>query len=324
MADPLRWGVLGSGNIAGKFAGQLPQCPGARLVAVGSRSAESGRRFADRFGGVAYPSYDELLADDSVEAVYVSLPNSLHREWAVKALEAGKHVLCEKPMASNRAQAIEMFDAARRCDRVLVEAFMYRCHPAIEKLIETVREGAIGQVKLIRSHFTFNRPDAPDDVRFQSQLAGGSMMDVGCYCINLARAVVGGEPTAMHAIAHRHASGVDDYAAGCLDFDGQTLATFTCGMTVEADRTTFIGGSDGYLEIDTPWFSDGTFTLVTDKGDYRQTVRAAASIDPYALEAEAFADVVRDGVDPWISESDTLGNMRALDELRRQVGVSIL
>ena len=320
MASPLRWGILGSGNIAGKFAAQLPQSPRAEMAAVGSRRAESAGRFADRFGGVAYPSYDELLADDSVEAVYVSLPNSLHREWTIKALEAGKHVLCEKPIASNTAQAIEMFDAARRSDRVLVEAFMYRCHPGIEKLIKMVHDGAIGRVKLIRSHFTFNQPDATQDICFQPELAGGSLMDVGCYCINLARAVAGSEPTAMHAVAHRHASGVDDYAAGCLDFDGQTLAAFTCGMTVEADRTTFIGGSDGYLEIDLPWFCDGTFTLVTDKGDDRQTVRAANRMEPYALEADTFAAVIRDGIEPWISETDTLGNMRVLDELRRQVG----
>ncbi len=323
MANPLRWGILGSGNIAGKFAVQLPQCARARMAAVGSRSAGSAERFAEQFGGIAYPSYDALLGDGSIDAVYVSLPNSLHREWTVKAMEAGKHVLCEKPIASNTTEAIEMFDVARRSGRVLVEAFMYRCHPAIEKLISMVREGAIGQVKLIRSHFTFNRPDAPKDVRFQFDLAGGSLMDVGCYCINLCRALVGSEPTAMHAVAHRHTSGIDDYAAGCLDFDGQTLAAFTCGMTVEADRTTFIGGSEGYLEIDTPWFSDGTFTLVTDKGDHRQTIRAAAEMEPYALEADTFAAVVQDGAEPWISESDTLGNMRVLDELRRQVGVPV-
>ena len=319
MLNPLRWGILGSGNIASTFAGQLPQCPRAEMVGVGSRSAESAERFATRFGGLAHSSYDRLLADDSVEAVYVSLPNSMHCEWTVKALEAGKHVLCEKPIASNTAEAIEMFDAARRCDRVLVEAFMYRCHPAIEKLIKMVHEGAIGQVKLIRSHFTFNQSDATEDVCFQPELAGGSLMDVGCYCINLARAVAGGEPSAMHVVAHRHSLGVDDYAAGSLDFEGQTLAAFTCGMTVDADRTTFIGGNGGYLEVDTPWFCDGTFTLVTDKGDHRQTVRAAAPMEPYALEADTFAAVLRDGIAPWISESDTLGNMRVLDELRRQL-----
>ena len=321
MASQLRWGILGTGTIASTFAAQLPQSTCSKMVGIGSRRAESAGRFADRFGGVAYPSYDEVLGDDSVEAVYVSLPNSLHHEWTIKALEAGKHVLCEKPIASNRAEAVEMFDAARRCERVLVEAFMYRCHPAIDKLIGMVREGAIGRLKLIRSHFTFNEPDTSADVCFRPELAGGSLMDVGCYCINLARAVAGSEPTAMHAVAHRHTSGVDDYAAGCLDFGGQTAAAFTCGMTVEADRTTFIAGSRGYFEIDTPWFCDGTFTLVTDKGDHRQTVRAAAPMEPYGLEADTFAAVVRDGTKPWISESDTLGNMRVLDELRRQIGL---
>ena len=323
MTEPLRWGILGTGNIARQFAGQLPQSPRAEMAGVGSRSTESAEQFAARYGGAAYSSYDGLLADDSIEAVYVSLPNSLHCEWAVKALKAGKHVLCEKPIASNTAQAIEMFEAARRCDRVLVEAFMYRSYPVIAKLIKMVCEGAIGQVKLIRSHFTFNDPVSPEDIHFQPNLAGGSLMDVGCYCINLARALAGSEPTAMHAVAHGHASGVDEYAAGCLDFNGQTLAAFTCGMTVEADRTTFVGGSEGYLEIDMPWFSDGTFTLVTDKGDRRQTIRAAAPMQPYALEAETFAAVVQDGAEPWISELDTLGNMQVLDELRRQVGTPV-
>ena len=321
MSGPLRWGILGTGNIARKFAGQLPQCSRAELTAVGSRRAQSAERFAEEFGGSARGGYDALLADADTEAVYVSLPNSLHCEWTVRALEAGKHVLCEKPIASNLAEAEEMFDVARRTGRVLIEAFMYRCHPAIEKLIETVGSGTIGQVKLIRSHFTFNRPDAPDDVRFQPDLAGGSLMDVGCYPINLCRALVRSEPTGMHAVAHRHRSGVDDYAAGCLDFGSEALAVFTCGMTVEADRTTYVGGSEGYLEIDTPWFSDGTFTLVTEKGARRETIRVEAPMAPYALEAEAFAATVRDGADPWISEADTRGNMRALDELRRQVGV---
>jgi predicted dehydrogenase len=320
MSEPLKWGILGTGNIARKFAAQLPQSSRAELTSVGSRSDQSAARFAEEFGGSAHGDYQAVLADSNVEAVYVSLPNSLHHQWTIRALQSGKHVLCEKPIASSLAEAEEMFDAARRTGRVLIEAFMYRCHPAIEKLIAMVHSGTIGRIKLIRSHFTFNRPDAPDDVRFQPDLAGGSLMDVGCYPINLCRALVGGEPTGMHAVAHRHASGVDDYAAGCLDFGGEALAVFTCGMTVEADRSTYVGGSEGYLEIDTPWFSDGSFTLVTEKGARRETLRVPAPMAPYALEAEAFAATVRDGADPWISEADTRGNMRILDELRRQVG----
>ncbi|NQT14415.1 MAG: Gfo/Idh/MocA family oxidoreductase [Planctomycetes bacterium] len=319
MSNPLGWGILGTGNIARKFAAQLPESSQAKLVAAGSRSADSAGRFVEEFAGKACAGYDRLLADPDVEAVYVSLPNALHREWTIRALEAGKHVLCEKPLAVTAAEAEEMFAAAERCERVLVEAFMYRCHPAVVRLIETVRSGGIGQLKLIRTHFTFNRPEPADDVRYQPQLAGGSLMDVGCYCINLARALAGGEPTAVHAACHLHPSGVDDYAAGTLDFDGRLLAAFTCGMTVEADRTTYACGSEGYIAIDTPWFSDGTFTLV--RNDERETIRAEAAIAPYALEAEAFARAVRDGAAPWITKTDTLGNLRVLDALRRQIGL---
>lgn len=188
MSEPLRWGILGAGKIARKFAGQLPQSSRARLAAVGSRRGDSAAQFAGRFGGRPHGSYADLLADETVEAVYVSLPNGLHHEWTVRALEAGKHVLCEKPIASNAAQAETMFDAAERAGRVLVEAFMYRCHPAIDALIETVRRGEIGQVRLIRSHFTFHRPVDADDARYRADLAGGAMMDVGCYCLHFARA----------------------------------------------------------------------------------------------------------------------------------------
>ena len=319
MSEPLRWGILGTGKSARKFAGQLHQSRRARLLAVGSRSADSADGFAGEFGGTGYGSYEDMLADPNVDAVYNSLPNALHHAWTIRAIESGKHVLCEKPIAATAAETEAMFDAAERTGRLLVEAFMYRCHPAVQRLITMVRDGAIGQPKLIRTHFTFNRPDSPEDVRYQPGLAGGSLMDVGCYCINLARALAGGEPTAVHAAAHLHAAGVDDYAAGTLDFDGRVLCAFTCGMTVDADRTTYVGGSDGYAAIDTPWFSDGTFTLV--RAGQREVIRAEASMEQYALEAEAFAACVSGEAEPWISKSDTLGNMRVLDELRKKIGL---
>jgi predicted dehydrogenase len=319
MSEPLRWGILGTGGIAGKFADQLPQSELARLVAVGSRSESAACDFAGPRGAKAYGSYDAMLADPDLEAVYVSLPNALHCQWTIRALEAGRHVLCEKPIAASFAEAEAMFAAAERSGRLLVEAFMYRCHPAVRQVIRMVREGAIGRVKLIRTHFTFNRPDDPRDVRYQRRLAGGSLMDVGCYCVNFARALACGEPISMHACAHRHPAGVDDYAAGTLEFEGGVLCGFTCGMTVAADRTTFVCGSDGYLAIDTPWFSDGTFRVV--KAEDARTITRKALLGHYALEAEAFRAAVQDGAEPFVSKQDSLGNMRVLDELRRQIGL---
>lgn len=320
MSEPLRWGILGTGVIAGKFAAQLPQSARGELAAVGSRAAESARRFAHPFGGTAHAGYEALLADPAVEAVYVSTPNALHKEWTIRALEAGKHVLCEKPVAASAAEAEAMFEAAGRAGCLLVEAFMYRCHPAVQKLIRMVHQGAVGELKLIRTHFTSLRAYSPGDTRFDPQLAGGSLMDLGCYCVNFARALAGCEPTAVHAAGHLHPSGVDHYVAGTLDFDGHVLCVLTCGMTIRADRTTYVCGSEGYAAIDCPWLTDGTFTLV--RGEQRETIREEASMDLYALEADAFAAAVRDGAEPWITKADTLGNMRVLDELRRQVGLS--
>ena len=315
--EPLRWGILGTGMIAAKFAADLPNTTRGELAAVGSRRQETAERFCSEHGGTGHGSYDSLLEDDAVEAVYLSLPNGMHHEWTLKALAAGKHVLCEKPIASTRAQAEEMFAAAGEAGRVLIEAFMYRTHPAVQRFIELAREGAVGELRLIRSNFSFGRAASNDDGRYQRDQAGGSLMDVGCYCVNFCRAVVGEEPTAVQAICHRHELGVDDYAAGTLDFAGRTLATFTCGMTAPGEWTTVVGGSEGYLAIESPWFSNGKFRMV--RGGQREDFELAAPLNEYALEAETFARAVQDGEPAWITADDSLGNMQVLDDLRRQL-----
>lgn len=321
MSQPFQWGILGTGVIARKFGGQLRHTVRGRLVAAGSRTMESAQSFTSEFGGRPHGSYEALIADAEVEAVYNSLPNHLHHEWTIKALEAGKHVLCEKPFALNTRQAEEMFAAAERAGRVLAEAFMYRCKPVIHRFLEAVRRGAVGEVKLIRSHFTFSRPVLGTDARYHAEMGGGSLMDVGAYCVNFSRAIAGAEPVEMRALAHLHERGVDDYAAGVLRFPGDVLATFTCGMTVESDRTTFVGGTKGWMSIDFPWQTADSFLVVN--GDRRETIAVPTPKPVYALEADAFADAVSNGTPPWTSKADTLGNMRALDELRRQIGLPV-
>ncbi len=317
----LRWGILGTGMIARKFAEQLPQCPRGELAAVGSRSREKATAFASEFGGAAFAGYETVLDDADVEAVYVSLPNGLHHEWTIRALESGKHVLCEKPLASNAQQAEEMFAAAERSGRVLVEAFMYRAQPAVQRAIELLREGAIGELRLIRTNFTFCREVRAEDARYQPAIAGGSLMDIGCYCVNLARAVAGAEPTSVHAVAHLHELGVDDYAAGTLDFDGRVLAVFTCGMTVHSDRRAVFGGSHGAIAIDNPWL--GADRIALTRGGQTKTIEATAPIGLYALEADRFAATVCDGQPPVITADDSIGNMRVLNQLRRQIGLPV-
>jgi len=320
MSHLIRWGILGTGMIADKFAGDLKYAPHGSLVATGSRRRESAESFAVQHGGRAVISYEALINDPEVEAVYISLPNGLHAEWSIKTMEAGKHVLCEKPIARNTAEANAMFETAERTGQILVEAFMYRTLPSVQKIIRMVSDGALGQVKLIRSNFSFDREVTEGDARYNVDQAGGGLMDVGCYCINLARAVMSAEPTDTACFAHLHEYGVDDYAAGVLRFGDSALATFTCGMTVQNDWTTYIAGDNGEIAIKDPWLGDGTFTLTRD--GQVQTIKADSELPLYALEAEAFADAV-DGGAPWITREDTLGNMRVLDQLRKQAGVPV-
>jgi len=320
MTQPLRWGILGTGMIAAKFAADLKQTSWGVLEAVASRRQESAEAFGATHGGRGIVGYEGLINDPEVEAVYISLPNGLHAEWSIKAMDAGKHVLCEKPIARNAAEAEAMFDAAERTGQLLIEAFMYRTLPSVQKLIEMVRGGALGQVKLIRSNFSFTRDVLEGDARYEPSQAGGGLMDVGCYCVNLTRALMASEPTDTACFAHLHDRGVDDYAAGVLRFGEKTLATFTCGMTVANNWTTYIAGDDGEIAIHDPWLGDGTFTLTRD--GQVETIEAKTNTPLYALEAEAFAEAVG-GSKPWITRSDTLGNMRVLDRLREQAGVPV-
>jgi len=320
MSEPLKWGILATGVIANKFAADLKATDRGVLVATGSRSRENAEKFAAEHGGAGYGSYEEVLEDPDVEAVYNSPPNHLHKEWTIKALRAGKHVLCEKPIALNAREAEEMFAVAEETGKVLVEAFMYRLRPVAMKIIETVRSGAIGEVRLIRSNFTFAREADKADARYHAEWGGGSLMDIGAYSVNFCRAVAGSEPTEIHAIAHIHEHGVDDYAAGLLKF-GDALATFTAGMTIMSDRRVFIAGTEGRIVSDQPWFEKDAFEMTI--GEKTMRVECPQEKPLYTLEAEAFADIVQNGVEPWTTKEDTLGNMRTLDELRRQVGLPV-
>jgi predicted dehydrogenase len=337
MAEALRWGIMGTGNIARQFAAGVQGARRSVLTAVGSRRGDSAAAFAQKFGinpVHAHGSYEALLADGAVEAIYLSLPNAMHHEWTLKALAAGKHVLCEKPMAVTQTQGREMFDAATKHGRVLVEAFMYRSHPMTQRIVAQVRDGSIGQVKLIRSSFCFNMNQWRGNIRFDPALAGGGLMDVGCYCVNFARLIAGCEPTGIQVAAHLHASGVDDYAAGVLRFPNEVIASFTCGMTTQIDNTTYISGDGGFITIPVPWKPPHPGAMFTMQGMpsaqsdlgarkpmEKQVVACDAEAPLYALEADDFAATVRDGAAPAVSMPDTLGNLRVLDELRRQAGL---
>jgi D-xylose 1-dehydrogenase (NADP+, D-xylono-1,5-lactone-forming) len=336
MASRLRWGILGTGNIASQFARGVSQCRRGTVAAVGSRQLQSAHDFARNLTiPRAFGSYESLIADAEIDAVYVSLPNSLHADWTIRALKAGKHVLCEKPLAMNATEAEAMFDAARKAGRILVEAFMYRSHPQTLALIETVRTGAIGRLRLIRTSFCYRTRSIEGNVRFARKLGGGALMDIGCYCVDFARLFAAAEPTAVHVAANFHVRGVDELAAGTLVFPNNILSSFTCGMCLHADNTAYLCGEEGFIEVPVPWkpSPDGSQFIVTrgsepkmDKPKStapppREVRNIEASGDLYGIEADDFAAAVFDGQPPRLSREDSIGNMRVLDEMRQQIGL---
>lgn len=340
MNEKLSWGILGTGNIARQFCVGVNASRRGRLAAVGSRSIESAAAFAQTHQIPAhYGSYTAMLADESVRAVYVSLPNTMHHEWTIKALQAGKHVLCEKPFAADTAEGEEMFDAAEKLGLVLIEAFMYRAHPLTHAVMDSLRRGDIGELQLIRTSFCYRTSKVDGNIRFDPSLAGGALMDIGCYCINFARMAAGAEPASISVIGLKHKGGVDRVAAGTMLFPRGIIASFTCGMSVQADNTAYLCGTEGYIEVPIPWkppMTGATFNVVratpprmdqagleatrsVPNSGPRQTYSVDANMELYGVEADDFAATILDGKPPMMSRQETIGNMRVLDEMRRQV-----
>jgi D-xylose 1-dehydrogenase (NADP+, D-xylono-1,5-lactone-forming) len=337
MSRRIQWGILGTGNIARQFAAGVNVSRRGELTAVGSRSKESAETFARSYH-IEYPydSYEKMLGDDRVDAVYNSLPNSMHHEWTIKALRAGKHVLCEKPFAVNAHQAEEMFDVAKKMGKVLVEAFMYRSHPLTHAVEAAVAEGVIGKLRLIRTSFCYKTSKIDGNVRFSRELAGGGLMDVGCYCINFSRLFAGCDPERVSANAHFHETGVDDLLTATMQFPNGILASFSCGMIAQADNTAQLCGSEGFIEIPVPWkplAKDSIFVIARGTPPRmdgpakapttppRETRRISVDGELYGIEADDFAATVLDSEIPRVTRNDTMGNMRVLDEMRRQIGL---
>jgi len=333
MSQKLRFGILGTGNIARQFCLGCGLATRVEVAAVASRSSERSHCFADEHNiGSAYGSYEELLTDTEIDAVYVSLPNSLHAEWSIKALRAKKHVLCEKPIAIDTQQATEMFTEARRNERHLVEAFMYRSHPLIGEIKKTIADGRIGALRAIRANFCFQVKEPQGNVRFDKDLAGGAVMDVGVYCINFSRYLTGEEPDQIHAVGDFHRGGVDGLVGGCLHFPGGVVSIFLCGLTAQNDNSVVVCGSEGYLDIPFAWkppMKNAQFRIVRQRPpltDQKKGQPPATPPEPeivciqtdnslYGQEADDFAATVLDGSSPVMSPGDSIGNMRVGDAI---------
>lgn len=315
MADrKVRFGIIGSANIAKRSV--IPgiiESDTAEVVGIASRNEDKAKVFAEQFDiPKTYGSYEALLEDDNIDAVYIPLPNHLHREWTIRAAEAGKHVLCEKPLALNAEQAQEMVDACEDEGVVLIEAFMYRCHPRYDRMKAIIASGEIGDVRGIHGTFTFNNAKDANNVRYRRDMGGGSIYDVGCYPISAARLILGCEPEAVtvqafHSPDHDH---VDMMASGLIEFPTHTALTFDCGMWAASRNTLEILGTDGRIEVPYAFLGDADFTVIT-KNEVRQETFPA--LNPYALQADSFGRCVLQGEKSPFDSLDSVNNMRVID-----------
>lgn len=327
---PIRWAVLGPGSIARRFATQLSSCPGASLVAVGSSDRDRAARFADEQApGVQLHlgSYPEILADPDVDAVYVSTVHTTHPQLTIAALEAGKHVLCEKPLAANHAAAMAVVETARQTGRVLVEAYMYRFHPQTRRVLELVAAGAVGEVAHIDATFTFRAGERSGRL-FDPATAGGGILDVGGYPVSYARALAGAatgadvlEPTTITARGTLGPTGVDEWAVADLVFPGGITANVRTGVRHDESPAVTVYGSQGSLALDDPWTLGTEQQIVITTTEGTEVIEFAGD-QPYGLEAAGLARAtVGGGQAGQMSARDSLGNARVLDAWREQVGL---
>jgi D-xylose 1-dehydrogenase (NADP+, D-xylono-1,5-lactone-forming) len=285
------------------------------VVAVASRDRDRAEAYAREHGlARAYGSYEELLADPEVDAVYNPLPNSLHVPWSERALEAGKHVLCEKPLSRRPADVERLFDVAEREGLVVVEAFMYRHHPQTQRVADLVREGAIGRLRLIRAAFSFPLTDAAN-IRMRSELDGGALMDVGCYCVSGCR-LLAGEPERVSGEQTLTPTGVDAAFHGTLRFAGDVVGQFDASFLVPHRQSLEAVGEEGQLVVEAPWRQDWGGRVLLRRGDDVEEVEIPPA-NAYRLELEDFATAIRGEREPLLGREDALGQARAIDALLR-------
>jgi len=320
----IRIGILGCARIARTGLLDIArEVPEIEVRAIASRSLATSRAWADQYGiGLALEGYDALIARDDLDAVYIPLPNSLHVDWTIRALEGGKAVLCEKPLASNAAEGATMVAAAQRTGRPLVEAFHYRYHPLALFIEQTVRGGDLGQLLHVEAAFEIPGQLVPaNDIRFQRDLAGGALMDVGAYCINAVRWIAGREPTVTEATAQHVSNDVDGAMNARLDLGDGATAHIRCSLTSETFNSSLvIRGSQGTLTVKNPFVPHLGHEAELACGGAR-TPYAFAATPSYVYQARAFAACVRDGQRPLTPASDGVLNMQLIDAIYRKAGM---
>jgi xylose dehydrogenase (NAD/NADP) len=308
----VKWGIVSTADINRKVIPGAQASDKVELIAVASRDGGRAERYAEEWGiERAYGSYDALFEDPDVEAVYISLPNTMHCEWSIRAVEAGKHVLCEKPMSRHAQEVEAAFDAAERAGRLLMEAFMYRHNPQTHRLRELVADGAIGDLRLVRSAFSYSLHDA-ENIRLRTEVDGGSLMDVGCYCVSGSR-LLAGEPELVFGRQHLGPTGTDWVFAGTMVFPGDVVALFDCGTSLpERDELEAVG-AEGSLFLDDPWHCYvPVIELRRDGGVERIELRPE---DSYRLELENLSDAIRGEAELLLGAEDAIAQARAIEAL---------
>jgi predicted dehydrogenase len=323
MDAQVQWGILSTAKIGRtKMIPGIQAASNGHVAAIAGRDTARTRAVAEQLGIARFHgSYERLLEDPAVDAVYIPLPNHLHAEWTIRAAEAGKHVLCEKPMALSATDAERMVEACEAAGVVFMEAFMYRLHPSWEAVVEMVRDGRIGRLTTVQSWFSYYNDDATN-IRNIAAYGGGALMDIGCYSVNLSRLLFGSEPLRVDASSTVDpVTDVDVVTSGILDFDGGS-ATFTCATQCEPDQRVHIYGTQGRIEIEIPFNIPAdrptSITITTGRRGPIEPQTETLSFDPadqYRIEAERFAQAVLGQADTPIPPMDGIANMRVIDRL---------
>ncbi|TCU31919.1 aldo/keto reductase [Rhizobium azibense] len=335
--QPIRWGIIGPGTIARTFADGIVHSRTGKLVAIASRNPQKPG-LGDGFPGARIvKGYDALLTDAQIDAVYIATPHTGHAEWAIKAIRAGKHVLVEKPIALSAFDAEAIYHEARKAGVFAGEGFMYRLHPQTEKIVELVKSGVIGTVRIIRSSFGFNMGGfKPEHRLFANDTAGGGILDVGGYPVSMARLIAGAvegkpfcEPEKVYGVAHLGQSGVDEWASAVLQFKNGIIAEVSCSIMAQQDNTLRVIGSEGRIEVKDFWFASGhkggVGTIELFRGAEQETIEVKEDRWLYSFEVDAAGDAIRAGekefASPGMSWADSTGNLRVLDRWRAAVGL---
>jgi predicted dehydrogenase len=343
------WGIIGSGGIARVFANGVRFSREGRVVAIASQTPGRGESLAEDFSiPRRYTSYEELLADRDVQAVYISLIHPHHARWAIESARAGKHILVEKPIAMTSVQAAEMIEEARRNDVFLMEAFMYRCHPQMARLAELIQGGAIGTVLMIRSTFSFDLAFDEGSRLYNKALGGGSILDVGGYPASMSRFIAGAavgkpfaDPVRVRACGIIGPSGVDTYAAATVEFPQGIIAQLVCGIGCQMPIEVIVYGTKGRLIVPNPWLpsspvrkalkplpldtrwpSEKIILLSEAMPEQPEEFVVTADRDLYSYEADTVDRHIADRQAPVMSWEDSMGNMRLLDSWRREIGLT--